>query len=361
MDLRTSRNFDEPAEIYVREDAPEDIFIPGYSGRSWFQRRFSKEALRLFAAEHFPAKGDDTKEVTRKLVRSVSSVVLVGCMIFFCMYYHDYRVRSLQAVSLDNYLGDESYDNMSDPELQKAWTSIREQYPKVNFPQEMDIRYAELYAINSDVIGKITIPNTNITSYVMHDPGSYYYLNRDFYKKSSRYGQVFADRMSKITAEGCSKNIIIYGHNTHDGLMFNQLERYMTPEGFINAPVIDFETLYGSARYKIFAVMLTNSTPDADNGNLFDYLHADFSSPTEFAELMSQVYARSMIHTGVDLTVDDEIITLYTCYQDIFKGGRLVVFGRKLRAGESPAIDASQVYFDTAAKFPQAYRNKMGL
>lgn len=354
-------SFDEPAEIIARNDAPEDIYIPGYCGVSWKEKHLSKKAIKQAVADWFPSKSDTTGNIVRKLIRAVSSVVLIGCIVFFGVYYHDYRVRALQASSLNDLLNEEPVGLPGDPELEKAWNNIREQYPLVNFPEGMDIRFAELYAINDHVTGKLTIPNTNIETYVMlHPKDNYYYLNRDFYKKTSRYGQAFADNRCKITADGNSKNIIIYGHNTHDGLMFNQLEKYMTVEGFINAPIINFDTLYGSAKYKIFAVMLTNSTPDADNGNLFDYLYTDFESDEAFATLMSQVYSRSMIHTGVDLTVEDEVLTLYTCYQEIFRGGRLVVFARKLRAGESPAIDPTQVYFDTAAKFPQAYRNKTG-
>lgn len=335
------------------------MYIPGYSGRSFAERHFSREAFRRVLRAIFPCSGDSASEVWRKLIRCLSVIVLAGCLVFFGNYYGNYRARSLQAITLDEFLGETDGD-MSVPELEQAWTNIRERYPDIDFPAGMNIKYAGLYAINPDIIGKLTIPNTNIETYVMKSSGAnYYYLNRDFYGKGSRYGQVFVDNRCTVSAQGNSKNILIYGHNTHDGLMFNQLEKYMTVEGYCSAPVIEFETLYGSAQYKIFAVMITNSTPDADNGQLFDYLHYDFSSDEEFAELMSQVYARSMIHTGVDLTVNDEVITLYTCYQTVFRGGRLVVFARKLRDGESPAVDLSQVYFDTKAKFPRAYLDQV--
>ena len=70
---------------------------------------------------------------------------------------------------------------------------------------------------------------------------------------------------------------------------------------------------------------------------------------------MNGILDRSKIHTGVDVNTDDKILTLYTCYQSLFDGGRLVVFARQLRGGETEEINASKVYYNSNARFPQAY------
>ena len=68
-----------------------------------------------------------------------------------------------------------------------------------------------------------------------------------------------------------------------------------------------------------------------------------------------------MIKTGVDVKSDDRILTLYTCYQDIFDGGRLVVFARLVRDGESADVDVSKASFNHNARYPQAYYDQLGL
>ncbi|MBQ6117747.1 MAG: class B sortase [Clostridia bacterium] len=245
--------------------------------------------------------------------------------------------------------------------LEKAWSDIKSKYPSVEFPEGMNIKYAPMYAINQDLVGWLTIPNTNISTELMQSTESgNYYLYKNFYKESSRYGIPFVDAECKIGKDEISKNIIIYGHNTHDGLMFHQLTKYMTVEGYKAAPVIQLDTLYDSSQWKIFAVMLTNSTSDMNNGEVFTYLYPDFSSNDSFLSLVDDIYARSMIHTGVDVQAEDHILTLYTCYQNIFTGGRLVVFARRVREGESAVVDTSAAYYDSSAIFPQAYYDAMG-
>ena len=355
----TEKNsFDEKARVIKRPNAPDPGYVPGLCGEPFFKRHFSKEGRKRFLREHLPAKGDSGAEAARKLIRSFSTLVLIVCVVFFGIYYRNYRVRSLQA---GNLLPDEEYyESMTPQELELAWRTVKSKYPEVNFPEGMNIKFAETYSINPDIIGWLTIPNTNIRQNVMYSSSADKYLYHNIYGNYSRYGEIFVDSRCTLNASAHSKNLLIYGHNTHDGLAFNQLERYMTVEGFCNAPVIIFETLYEKNVYKIFAVMLTNSTADADNGYIFDYLYPDFTNNDNFIFLMNQIKARSMIHTGVDIRPEDEVITLYTCYQSIFKGGRLVVCARKLREDESRGIDPDNVYFDYNAIFPQAYHDKMG-
>ena len=196
-----------------------------------------------------------------------------------------------------------------------------------------------------------------LTPPLLQTNNNYTYLYNDLYKKSSRYGNPFVSYECKFGRE-LSRNTIIFGHNTHDGLMFHQLTDYMRPEGYLAAPIVTLDTLYETTKWKIFAVMLTNSTDDMDNGFIFQYLYPEFTSDRAFLSKIKEIYARSMIHTGVEVEAGDKILTLYTCYQNYFSGGRLVVFARQLRDGETEEIDASKVYYDSNAKFPAAYYSK---
>lgn len=361
MNYQGINSFEEPARIIRRAGVPEEEVIPssiGESIRLSFKRAFSAEGARRFRQENFPVKGDGAKESIRKIVRAIAFCLIVAGLIFYAVYYHNYLQQVKQFGEFTEIINE--YTDVPEVKLEKAWSDIREKYPTVSFPEGMNIKYAPLYAINQDVVGWLTIPNTNISTVLMQSEYSDYYLYKDFYKKSSRYGNPFVDTNCRIGRDGTSKNIIIYGHNTHDGLMFHQLTNYMTVEGYKAAPVIQLETLYEQSDWKIFAVMLTNSTSDMNNGQVFLYLYPDFSSDSSFLSLINGIYARSMIYTGVDVQAGDTILTLYTCYQNIFSGGRLVVFARRVRDGESAAVDTSVAYFNGNAIFPQAYYDAMG-
>ena len=361
MRIQVINSFEEPARIIRRAGVPEETVVPSSIGEAMrlsLKRKFSAEGIRQFRADNIPMKGDRAGEVIRKIIRAVAFLLIVGGLVYYVFYYCNYRKQ----VALYDDFTDLMIEYVDVPEvkLEKAWTDIRSKYPEVSFPEGMDIKYAPLYAINQDVVGWLTIPNTNISTVLLQSEYSDYYLYKDIYRESSRYGNPFVDTNCRIGPDGTSKNIIIYGHNTHDGLMFHQLTKYMTVDGYKAAPVIKLETLYEKSEWKIFAVMLTNSTSDMNNGEVFLYLYPDFSSESSFLSLVNDIYARSMIHTGVEVQEGDTIMTLYTCYQNIFSGGRLVVFARRVRDGESPAVDTSEAYFNANAIFPQAYYDAMG-
>ena len=361
MNIQNINSFEEPARIIRRAGVPEETVVPASIGEAMrlsLKSRFSAEGFRRFRRDNIPMKGDKAGEIIRKIVRAVAFLLIVGGLVYYVFYYCNYRKQVALYDDFTDLMIE--YADVPEVKLEKAWTDIKSKYPSVNFPEGMNIRYAPLYAINQDLVGWLRIPNTNISTALMQSEYSDYYLYKNFYKESSRYGVPFVDTNCRLTPGNTSKNIIIYGHNTHDGLMFHQLTKYMTVEGYKAAPVITLDTLYETSEWKIFAVMLTNSTSDMNNGNVFLYLYPDFSSETSFLSLVNDIYARSMIHTGVDVQAGDTILTLYTCYQNIFPGGRLVVFARRVRDGESAAVDTSGAYFNANAIFPQAYYDAMG-
>lgn len=332
-----------------------------FSQRAKFfiKTRFSKEGLSRFAYNAFPNKDDSSGEKIRKIIRDISFVALSCAVIYLIIYGCNYLERRMLDDRFQTIV--DEYETMDAEQLEDAWANIKVNYPDVSFPEGMNIKFASLYAINQDVVGWLTVPGTNISTVLLQGNVEDFYLYKDIHKQYSRYGSPYVDIKAQMGKDGLSKNTIIYGHNTHDGLMFHQLTNYMTVEGYKNAPVVTLETFYETTKWKIFAVVLTNSTPEADNGFVFRYLYTDFNSESAFMAKINEIYDRSMIHTGVDVLRGDKILTLYTCYQNIFSGGRLVVFARQVRDGESEEVDLSKVYYDTTARFPQAYYDKKGL
>lgn len=114
---------------------------------------------------------------------------------------------------------------------------------------------------NSDCIGWIYIPNTNINYPVMHTPNEpQKYLRLNFDKKYSSSGVPFLDyRCSDET------NLIIYGHNMKNGTMFSDLKKYLDTSFLADNKIIEFETADGITHYEIVEVKKTNNLDEAYN------------------------------------------------------------------------------------------------
>ena len=353
------------AQSGVNAAAGSTIKKTGGEKFSFFMKtHFSKEGFKRFCRNTFPAKGDGGKEVFRKLVRIVSFIALVCGLVYLAFYYRNYRAR----INTDNEMADNLIDppSLSESEVADTWESLKARYPDVDFPEGMNIKFGEYYAMNPDTAGYLYIEEQGDTPEAKKDyriktvlmqntANEDFYLYHDFYKNYSRYGNPYVMRGCNMGPEGLSKNTVIYGHNTHDHMMFHRLEDYLTVSGYLSAPIITLDTLYETTKWKIFAVMLTNADPADDNGYVFDYLYSSFSSDSSFMYKMNQIKARSVIHTGVDVEPGDKTLMLYTCYRYRFDSGRLVIVARQLREGESEEINSSLVYYDSSAILPSAY------
>ncbi len=318
-----------------------------------FKTRFSKDGFKRFSAEHFPVKGDSASEIVRKCVRGVSFVALVCALVFLGRYYIDYAERIKDTAGFEENM--EKYNDLGEDEIEDAWAKIRTQYPEVEFPEGMNIKFSELYAINQHVVGWLTVPNTKINTVLLQANNNSYHLHMNIYDEYTRFGNPYVNYKCKMGKNGLSQNTILYGHNANDGLMFHDLIKYMTVEGYLNSPVITLDTLYEQTKWKVFAVVLTNSQPDEDNGNVWQYLYTDFSSTSHFKRILNEIDERTIIRTGVDVNTNDKLLTLYTCCTYQLDSGRLAVFARQLREGESEEIDTSRVYYNSNARYPQEW------
>lgn len=364
--MNTNKNsFNEPAKIIRRDDAPEQpVYALTFKEAvtSYFKAHFSKKAFDNFVKDAFPHKSDDKREKIRKTVMDISFVLLVVALAYIVFYYFGYRERISDLNNWEVVIENFNEDELNDYEKEKLWENIKRQYPDVEFPEGMSLKFASLYAVNQDTLGVLSIPEKNLWTPILQSKNNpTYYLWKDIYGDYNRYGNPYVDYRCNVGKDTLSTNTIIYGHNTHDKLGFNKLTTYMTLDGYKEAPVITVETLYEKTQWKIFGVMLTNSTSAADRGHLFSYLITDFASSNDFKTMLNGVAERTMIKTGVDVNTSDKILTLYTCYQDIFEGGRLVIFARLVREGESAEVDTSKAYFNHSARYPQAYYDQLGL
>lgn len=289
-------------------------------------------------------------EIIRRIVLTlsiitiiVSSGVLANTYIIEPYLYK--KNEDLLASRLDSGANEHSDASVDDVEITGSETT--------NYPTGMLAKYAQLYDVNSDLAGWISIPALEINLPVVQGTDNSYYLRRNIYKKRTDYGVPFFDyRINDL--KNLPRNTVVYGHNMrHDDLIFGMLENYREISGFRSAPVIECNTIYGDQLWFVYAVFITNSVASDDNGYLFPYNFIDVSD-AKFAEYIKEIDKRKFYDTGVDINETDKILTLSTCCYD-FDDARLVVVARMRRDGESSTVDTSKARENTNPKYPQAW------
>lgn len=205
---------------------------------------------------------------------------------------------------------------------------------------EIRIEYAVLYEENPDIIGWLSIKDTNIDYPVMQTPEDEdYYLHRDFYGEDNRNGCLIMDTDSTVGV-GCkeqdyiggtspSTNLIIHGHTMKSGLMFGKLSLYEDEAYGKEHNIICFDSLYEKREYELISVFRSQVYKKSDD--VFKY-YQFFQAETEdeFHTWYRNIKERALYDTGVMARFGDEFITLTCCAYHV-EDGRFVVVGKRVK------------------------------
>ena len=196
--------------------------------------------------------------------------------------------------------------------------------PNTGKPMKILREYAIIYQKNSDLVGWIKIDGTRVNYPVMQTPEWVnFYLTRDFYKKNSRHGAIYANESANINTP--SDNVTLYGHRMADGSMFASLHNYSDIEFYKKYPYITFDTLTEHHTYQIMSVFRTTATL----GEGFTYHTFVDGDEQSFAEYVRQCKELSFYETSVEATYGDKLLTLSTCDHSI-ENGRYVVVAKRI-------------------------------
>ena len=221
------------------------------------------------------------------------------------------------------------------------------------YPQEYDQRFALLWEQNQDIVGWLSAPDTDFSFPVVQGKDNTYYTLRNFKKEPSLYGTTFLNAPASLSED---VNLTLYGNHMQDGQMFAQLEDYRKLTYYRDHPILSFDTVYGQSNYKICAVFVTD--PAQEDG--FDY--ENFQNPQDDAEwesLVSEMEARSLICTPVDIRKGDQLLTLSTETTD-FDGARLIVMARQTRSGEIKAVETDDAVYNAQPLLPEKMQQNGG-
>lgn len=312
--------------------------------------RTFNEIFSDFFKGFIPVKKDSTKEKIRKIIMDVAIITIICCCFAFVDLYIERQVQLKQKEEIENTIVDTN--EFDDNQYVEAWQDVFAKYPTIQFPEDMNLKYSYLYAVNQDLVGWVRIDNTNLDVQVVQSNDNDYYLKRDFYRKTSRYGCPYLD--FKNDSRYLDDNTVIYGHHMTDGLMFSNLDKYKTLEGYKESPIIEYSTLYETYYFKVFAAFISNAKLVDDNGKFFNFIVTDFATDEKFIGFVDEVEKRSIFNTDVNVQPDDKLITLVTCSYE-FDSARLVVMGRLLRENEDKSVLVDEATLNTSPKYPQAW------
>ena len=189
--------------------------------------------------------------------------------------------------------------------------------------------FQEIYELNNDLVGWLTIPGIGLDSPVVQSDDSEFYLHHDFFGEKNANGQIILD--TKCDPYTPSYNLVISGHNMRSGKMFGNMVNYMSKSFWEKNKLLEFDTLMERKLYVVIAAFFSADYDVDEEG--FRY-NADIQYSIDLKTWMRDIKANQIYDTGIETEFGDEFLTLTTCNKSRRTDGRFVVICRKVRDGE---------------------------
>ena len=191
---------------------------------------------------------------------------------------------------------------------------------------ERMLKVKKLQKENDDIVGWLEIEDTNINYPVLQGDDNEFYLNRNYKKEKSEKGSIFLD--AKYNWNIPSNNLLIYGHNIINGLMFQDLLKYESQDFYKKHSNIKFTTEKDDKEYEIISVFKSRVYYKAEKNvfRYYDFINA--KKEEDYMEFVKNAKKASIYDIEATAKYGDELITLVTCSYHI-EDGRFVVIGKE--------------------------------
>ena len=182
------------------------------------------------------------------------------------------------------------------------------------------VDFETLKSKNKDIVGWLKVYGTEIEFPVVQYTDNDFYLTHSLDKSKNSAGWIFMDYRNK--RDGTDKNTIIYGHNRRDGSMFASLKNVLKEEWYENVQnrLVTFITENETSTYEVFSVY---QVKDEDY-----YITTNFKN-NEFENWLKKIKSRSVKDFGVNVTANDQVLTLSTCPDN--NAYRVVLHAKKIK------------------------------
>ena len=193
--------------------------------------------------------------------------------------------------------------------------------------------YTDLFLQNGDMVGWVSVADTNINYPVMQTPDNpNFYLKHGFDKTYSDYGCPYIQENCDVKTP--SDNLVIYGHHMKNGTMFSDLTKFEDKSFWESHKTITFNTLTDKQEYEVVAVFKTVAYSQ-EGFRYYDFVNADTAE--DFDGYFAKCKELALFDTGINAQYGDKLITLSTCEYSQ-NNGRLAVVAKLI----SRQLDTSE-------------------
>ena len=186
--------------------------------------------------------------------------------------------------------------------------------------------FKEIQKINSDIIAWIEIKNSKINYPVLKSQNNDFYLKKNYNKEYDCNGSIFMDYRCNL--DKLNSNLIIYGHNNGNGLMFDELLKYNNKEFYNTHREIELITNNNVETYEIISVFKSRVFNENEKNVFRYYNYIEFKDEKDFFTYINNVKLQSLYDINYEVNEESKLITLSTCeYSN--KNGRFVIVAIK--------------------------------
>lgn len=236
-------------------------------------------------------RGKHSKKKMKMLILNIILVLFIIILIYSC-YQMIYWVKS-----------NKESEKLQEEIASEVITIVKENEENSVDEEKVIIDFEKLEKINSDIIGWITIDNTNINYPIVQTNDNDYYLKRDINKKKNSCGSIFLDCNTNF--DFTADNVVIYGHDLKSGGMFADLHKIY--HGNLGNDVKVKIYLKDSTQYtyEVIAAHVENPT--------LELIRRDLPG-NEKNKYIEKAIKNSSVKFNTTYNGESNILTLITCY-----------------------------------------------
>ena len=264
------------------------------------------------------------KKTIRRILITLFAMIFLGSAGYSAKVFLDYRNdrRMYDAAREEFIISSAPSDVTADLDKKSPVTASQEEEGKTDKKEKTEfsgisVDFNALKAINSDILGWIWIPDTDISYPLLQGKSNQSYIATSYTGVHAGAGSIFMD--FRNASDFSDSNTIIYGHNMNDGTMFGTLKKYRKAEYWSTHPYFYIVKPDGQSKYEICFVTVTDSLSDVYNRS--------FTGEEAYEAHIAMLDKASLYDTGVGVGAEEHIVTLSTCTGGK-KTERFVVVGR---------------------------------
>ena len=311
---RINRNWNEDFKNELESDS---IINNDYKSQNILDNLDKIDHSKYYIVEEPKKESPKGKKNTRKrknkkwpwvLLLIVLFAIIVVCLVKIVFWLKDNKTTSEVVNDITNNTNiEEKQDDENTELVNKEEDTTSDYWYYIKFPL-IDVDINKLKEKNSDTVGWINVNNTNINYPYVQGKDNNYYLDHSFNKKYNEAGWVFLDYRNDKNLS--NKNNILYAHSRLDKTMFGSLSKTLKSNWYNNKDnhIIRLSTETENTMWQIFSVY---KIPEETY-----YITTNFNSDNDYQKFLNTIKERSIHNFSTNLTTEDKILTLSTCYSD---------------------------------------------